>query len=134
MTIDEAIEDAKKFVRKCDDQEVAFRVMQVAEWLREARGAEKAARWYTTRIRELKEERDTYRDIVGCMVHPDVCDQLQAENAKLRSALKALMTGTNRELCADRDAPQCRACSMRGEDDKSCVVTDAMELLGIEML
>jgi len=38
---------------------------------------------------KLREERDMYRDLVGCMVHPDIPDQLYAENAKLR------------ELCAD---------------------------------
>lgn len=38
---------------------------------------------------KLREERDMYRDLVGYMVHPDIPDQLAAENAKLR------------ELCAD---------------------------------
>lgn len=33
---------------------------------------------------ELREERDMYRDLVGCMVHPDIPDQLQAENEQLR--------------------------------------------------
>lgn len=56
-----------------------------------------------------------------------------AENAKLRATLKALMVGTHRELCADRHALQCRGCSMRGDDDKSCAVADAMELLGCDV-
>lgn len=38
---------------------------------------------------KLREERDMYRDLVDCMVHPDVPDQLAAENDKLR------------ELCGD---------------------------------
>ena len=37
---------------------------------------------------KLREERDTYRDLVGCMVHPDIPDQLYAENAKLRELVR----------------------------------------------
>jgi hypothetical protein len=55
---------------------------------------------------------------------------LQHENAKLRDALKALMVGTYAELCSDRDAPQCRKCSMR-RDECECAITEAMELLGL---
>ena len=58
--------------------------------------------------------------------------RLRDENAKLHDALKALMVGTNAELCADRDAAQCRECPMR-HDDVSCTVADAMELLGCDM-
>jgi hypothetical protein len=58
--------------------------------------------------------------------------RLVVENAKLRDSLKALMMGTNAELCADRDEPDCEECSMHyGED--GCTVVDAMELLGIDM-
>lgn len=53
--------------------------------------AEKAARWFTAKIRELEEDRDTYKDLVGCMVHPDLCDQLQAENEKLRKLVYDLL-------------------------------------------
>ena len=81
---------------------------------------------------KLREERDMYRDLVGMMDHPDLNAQLQAENAKLRDSLKALMMGTYAELCADRDEPQCRECSMSRGDD-TCVTADAMELLGIDM-
>lgn len=59
-------------------------------------------------------------------------DQLKAENAKLRDSLKALMMGTYAELCADRDQPQCRECSMY-RSDNACATADAMELLGIDM-
>ena len=37
---------------------------------------------------KLREERDTYRDLVGCMVHPDIPDQLYAENVKLRELVR----------------------------------------------
>ena len=35
-----------------------------------------------------EEERDMYRDLVDCMVHPDVPDQLYAENVKLRELVR----------------------------------------------
>ena len=58
--------------------------------------------------------------------------ELGTKNAKLRDSLKALMIGTNVELCADRDAPQCQECSM-ALDERRCAMSDAMELLGIDM-
>ena len=58
--------------------------------------------------------------------------ELDAENAKLRDALKALMMGTNVELCADRDASQCQECSM-ALDEHRCAMSDAILLLGIDM-
>lgn len=39
---------------------------------------------------KLREERDTYRDLVGYMVHPDIPDQLAAENDKLRELVHAM--------------------------------------------
>jgi hypothetical protein len=60
-----------------------------------------------------------------------ICE-LADENANLRDALRALMVGTNAEMCADRDAPQCQECSTRS-DNVRCAMTDAMELLGIDM-
>lgn len=59
-------------------------------------------------------------------------EALEAENAKLRDSLKALMMGTYAELCTDRDQPQCRECSMY-RSDNTCATADAMELLGIDM-
>lgn len=59
-------------------------------------------------------------------------NELLAENAKLRDSLKALMMGTNVELCADRDASQCQECSM-ALDENRCAMFDAMLLLGIDM-
>jgi len=58
VTLDEAIEHAKEVARTCDDSQCAADHMQIAEWLRQARGADAAARWYTKKIRELEEERD----------------------------------------------------------------------------
>ena len=58
--------------------------------------------------------------------------RLMDENAKLRDALKALMMGTNAELCAYRCEPDCKGCSMHHGKD-GCTVVDAMELLGIDM-
>ena len=37
---------------------------------------------------KLREERDMYRDLVGYMVHPDIPDQLHAENVKLRELVR----------------------------------------------
>ena len=62
----------------------------------------------------------------------EVASDLSAENAKLRDALKALMMGTNAELCAYRDESGCKECSMHHGKD-GCTVVDAMELLGIDM-
>ena len=62
----------------------------------------------------------------------DDLQRTNAENAKLRNSLKALMMGTNVELCADRDASQCQECSM-ALDEHRCAMSDAMLLLGIDM-
>lgn len=59
-------------------------------------------------------------------------DELRAENANLRDSLKALMMGTNVELCADREEPDCKECSMHHGED-GCTVVDAMELLDIDI-
>lgn len=61
----------------------------------------------------------------------DENSRLKAENDELRNALKALMIGTNAELCAGRDYPNCKECSMH-RDRVSCTVTDAMRLLGCD--
>lgn len=94
MTLDEAIEHAKQVANTCDNSECAANHMQLAEWLRRARGADKAARWYTNRIQKLEDEnaklrkeRDTCRDLVDYMVHTDIPDQLAAENVRLREML-----------------------------------------------
>lgn len=51
-------------------------------------------------------ERDMWRDLVGEMVHPDVCDQLQAENAKLHAELTDLRLGS------------CPSCGIKVENER----------------
>lgn len=54
---------------------------------------------------KLREERDTYRDLVGCMVHPDIPDQLYAENVKLRELVRDMFrdfANADNELKRDR--------------------------------
>lgn len=67
MTIDEAIAHYK-WAAESAIGEVADESKQMAEWLRRARGAEKAGRWFTSKIRELEAKNA----------------KLQEENAELR--------------------------------------------------
>ena len=67
MTIDEAIEHAKEVARTCDDVECAAEHIQLAEWLRQARGATKAARWYTAKISELEDENAKLRELADAV-------------------------------------------------------------------
>lgn len=53
MTIDEAIAHYE-WAAESAIGEVAEESKQMAEWLRRARGAEKAGRWFTSKIRELE--------------------------------------------------------------------------------
>lgn len=85
MTLDDAIAKAKA------DGDV-----QLAEWLRQARGADAAARWYTEKLRDanrtirklldenakLREERREYQATIDSLV--DECADHKDENAKLR--------------------------------------------------
>ena len=87
-------------------------------------------------ILELRDNLQRANDAVQDAEHDesmawDRVRKAEAESAKLRSTLKAIMVGTNAELCADRDAPQCRECSMYHNDYK-CAIVDAMELLGCD--
>ena len=63
MTLDEAIEHAKQVARTCEDDQCAAEHMQLAEWLRQARGSEAAGRWYTTKVRELQSENAKLREL-----------------------------------------------------------------------
>lgn len=56
MTLDEAIEHAKEVARTCDDPQCAADHLQLAEWLRQTRGADKGARWLTGKLHELNDE------------------------------------------------------------------------------
>ena len=42
---------------------------------------------------ELRTERDTYRDLVGMMDHPDLNVQLSADNTKLRELVRDMWRG-----------------------------------------
>lgn len=79
MTIDEVIEHAKELARTSENNQSAAKYIQLTEWLRRARGAEKASRWYTERIRKL-----------------------EAKNAKLRTQLTDVTESMGRveERCA----------------------------------
>ena len=94
--------------------------------------------WFAgSEYRKLQAENAKLREEVGAAKH-DLSIfsrrivELDAENAKLRDALKALMMGTNVELCADRDASQCQECSM-ALDEHRCAMSNAILLLGIDM-
>ena len=81
MTIDEAIEHAKGLARTCYDGQCAADHIQLAEWLRQARGADKAARWYTAKIRELENRSKALETLIG---------EKEAENERLRNAVEYL--------------------------------------------
>ena len=93
MTIDEAIEHAKEVARTCDDSECAAEHMQLAEWLRQARGATKAARWYTARIGELEDKNDKLRELVR--KYGEYTDQDRCEGCVCKSR------------CNDGDIDEC---------------------------
>ena len=81
----------------------------------------------------MRDAADTICELRGALQVASVdYRHLAAENAQLRDSLKALMMGTNVELCADRDEPNCKECSMHHGKD-GCTMVDAMELLGIDM-
>ncbi len=126
ITLDEAIDWGKRGelcdLMTEDDQ------LQVAEWLRQARGANAAGRWYTARLRELKDERDMYRGLVEMMDHPDLNAQLQAENAKLRELVDAWMG------CGTRYHTMQGACPMFDPDASDfCKASQMARELGIEV-
>lgn len=64
MMLDEAIEHAKEVARTCDDSQCAADHLQLAEWLRQARGADKASRWYMSKIHELEAENTKLKNLV----------------------------------------------------------------------
>ena len=71
---------------------------------------------------KLREERDTYRDLVGLMDHPDLNVQLQAENAKLRELVRDMWHDGMCE-CDERGA--CATCEYG--------YLDRMRELGVEV-
>ena len=64
MMLDEAIEHAKEVARTCNDDQCAADHIQLAEWLRQAMGADKAARWYMSKIHELEAENEKLRRLI----------------------------------------------------------------------
>lgn len=110
MTLDEAIEHAKEVARTCDDSQCAADHIQIAEWLRTARGAEAAGRWYTAKVREL-----------------------HAENARLRVLVRELWEGYNDPRCEEchlKDTPTCADCPICARE---ALVIDHLRELGVEV-
>ena len=70
---------------------------------------------------KLREERDMYRDLVDHMVHPDIPDQLAAENARLRELVRDMWRDGMCE-CDERGA--CATCEYH--------FPDRMSELGVE--
>ena len=85
MTIDEAIEHAKELARTSEDNQSAAKYIQLTEWLRQARGADKAARWCTEKIRKLEAENSMLRErLLESRESNERIKRLEQENAKLR--------------------------------------------------
>ena len=106
MTLDEAISKAKA------DGDV-----QLAEWLRQARGADAAGRWYTE---TLDNANRTIR-------------KLKTENAELRELCESLFRLANNEcLGGTRD---CDDCPMNRSEPPCSLALDfiAMRRLGIDV-
>lgn len=126
MTLDEAIEHAKRVARTRDDDQCAADHAQLAEWLRLARGADEAARWYTAKIRELENRSKAFETLIS---------EKEAENAKLREladAVKEFVEDTHCEECPFR-----RDCDDNNRifcaNDFSYHAFAAMRELGVEM-
>ena len=140
MTIDEAIEHAKEVARTCDDGQCAADHIQLAEWLRRARGADKAARWYTEEIQELKAENTKLRYKVHVLEGGNkwlqiLNDSLKANNARLRELVRDMM-----EFFEDGDwCVKCERaldCQEQEQYEDECLMRfvfhDRMRELGIE--
>lgn len=82
---------------------------------------------------KLREERDMYRDLVDCMVHPDVTDQLAAENAKLRELVRRYVEYTSQDRC---EGCVCKSRCNDGDVEECWQLTEIRGLareLGIEV-
>lgn len=86
MTIDEAIEHERRVARehRYGEKDHAYH-MQLSEWLRQARGAEKAARWYTKKIEELENRANAIARLLDEMTE-EHCKQIN-KNKELRILL-----------------------------------------------
>lgn len=104
MTLDEAIAKAKA------DGDV-----QLAEWLRQARGADAAARWYTEKI----------------ITADRIIRKLQTENAKLRERAVAMLSELRGVVSeGNYDSPSGRYFLFRKD---VAAYEDALRELGIEV-
>lgn len=84
---------------------------------------------------KLREERDTYRDLVGCMVHPDIPDQLAAENAKLRELVSAYQELATYPRCSlyDECMPDSFSHACAECDGTDCCIQRLTDGLGVEV-
>ena len=76
---------------------------------------------------ELREERDTYRDLVGLMDHPDLNVQLQAENDALRELVRHALTFCVNGYCSEYDG------CMWTVGKSGCSFADRAKKLGVEV-
>jgi len=118
MTIDKAIEHERRVARehRYGEKDHAYH-MQLVEWLRRARGAEKAARWYTKKIEELENRANALARLLG---------ESEEENERLKRQVEALKDYAHAlELCKER-AYLCEYCTFNGidfeHDDINCTV------------
>ena len=140
MTLDEAIEHAKELASTCDDRQCAADHAQLAEWLRQARGAKKASRWFTSKIRELEEENAKLREEIEAAKHDLQAFsmryvQLDAENDKLREFVQSVADGVYEDLpCCDncRFFDGCYNDAKKEHDGRGCQWLLWARELGIE--
>jgi predicted nucleic acid-binding Zn-ribbon protein len=98
MTIDEAIEHERRVARehRYGEKDHAYH-MQLAEWLRKARGAEKAARWYTKKIEELENRDNALERLLG---------ESEEENERLLNRMR----GEDKEILSEGEPSYCPYC------------------------
>ena len=98
VTIDEAIEQYKHISKAYDEAgntDDSAETLQISEWLRQARGAEKAARWYTAKIRELEEENERLRQELAIREESEqekVIDYLSEQSVDWEDRYRALVS------------------------------------------
>lgn len=119
MTIDEAIEHAKKVARTCYDGQCAADHMQLAEWLRRARGAEAMGRWYNEKLgKAIREQEDMLSRT----------KRLRAENERLRAIARA--HAATLECCGCDCCPhECDQETVPMRD--GCAMRDELQELGV---
>lgn len=86
---------------------------------------------------KLREERDMYRDLVDHMVHPDIPNQLAAENAKLHSIcaeVAGILFNLDVDYCGlcDRDSIN-HPCPVHTVKGGKCLIESELRELGVEV-